>query len=384
MNDTARRWRLALVAVAMMLTAESQPQPATTSQPRWSPSDIGELLQAVEDSEAEGLRPENYGHAELVTALIAGTPDMDRLADRSALALAHDLNEGAAPASARLDWHIERQPMDYAAWLDRALAHHDLRASLAALLPTDRNYAQLKLALANCRATQADCHLYEINLDRWRALPRSFGPRYLWVNIPAFRLDLIDHGKVVASHRVIVGKPASRTPLFKAEVTGITMNPWWNVPCSIVDESIGRLVRNRPKEAARRGFVASRDRKGGLIVRQKPGPDNALGRLKLEMANPYSVYIHDTPSRDLFAKDARALSHGCVRTEDPVELARALLGADRDTELQLLLTSGQTKLLALPHPVPVYVVYLTVDVDPTDGDRLHVYDDVYHRDGDRL
>jgi murein L,D-transpeptidase YcbB/YkuD len=362
----------------------SQSRAAVAAQPRWSPIDVQELLEAVERSDAEGLRPEDYGAAELISALIAGTPDMDRLADRSALALAHDLNEGAAPAAERSDWHIERQPTDYAAWLDRALASHSVRASFAALLPTDRNYAQLKSALADCHATRSDCRLYEINLDRWRALPRSLGSRYLWVNVPAFRLDLVDNGKVIASHRVIVGKPASRTPLFKAEVTGVTMNPWWNVPCSIVGESIGRLVRTQPKEAVRQGFVASRARDGTLLVRQKPGPANALGRMKLEMANPYDVYIHDTPSRELFAKDERALSHGCVRAEDPVELAQAILGDDRRMELELLLLTGKTKLLPLPTPLPVYVVYFTVDFDPTDGGRLHVYDDIYGRDDHRL
>jgi murein L,D-transpeptidase YcbB/YkuD len=83
------------------------------------------------------------------------------------------------------------------------------------LLPTDRNYVELKAALADCREAGGACQPFEVNLDRWRALPRDLGTRYLWVNIPAFRLDLVDNGKVVSSHRIIVGRPSNRTPLFK-------------------------------------------------------------------------------------------------------------------------------------------------------------------------
>ena len=166
-----------------------------------------------------------------------------------------------------------------------------------------------------------------------------------------------------------------------ATVTGVTINPWWNVPCSIVDESIGKLVRDHPAEAARRGFVASRDANGKLVVRQKPGPDNSLGQVKLEMPNPYSVFIHDTPSRTLFARDKRSYSHGCIRTEDPQGLATALLGKDRTAEIGMLLLSRQSRTLPLKPPLPVYVVYLTAGVDPKSG-RVVRYDDVYHRDGE--
>jgi murein L,D-transpeptidase YcbB/YkuD len=377
-----RRWFAATTIALGLLAAERAS--AVEEPARWNPTDIQDLLQAVEDSQAEGLRPSDYGLSDLVTALVSGTANMDRLADRAALALAHDLNEGAAPLAKRRDWHIERPPMDYASWLAGALARHDLRASFAALLPANSDYAELKLALADCRATGGKCGSLEVNLDRWRALPRDLGTRYLWVNIPAFRLDLIENGRIVSSHRIIVGKPSSRTPVFKAEVTGVTANPWWNVPCSIVDESIGRLVRTRPKEAARRGYVASRGTSGQLTVRQKPSPQNALGQLKLEMPNPYNVYIHDTPAKDLFANKARAFSHGCVRTENPVALARALLGDGRKMEIELLLLSGKTKLLPLAAPVPVYVVYLTAELEPADKAGIQLHDDVYARDAKGL
>jgi murein L,D-transpeptidase YcbB/YkuD len=217
-------------------------------------------------------------------------------------------------------------------------------------------------------------------MDRLRALPRELGRRYLWVNVPAFRLDLIEDQRVVASHRIIVGKPGSQTPSFQAQVTGVTVNPWWNVPCSIVDESIGKLVASNPAEAARRGYVASRDAKGHLTVRQKPGPDNALGRIKLEMPNPFDVYIHDTPSKDLFANTRRAFSHGCIRTEDPKSLAVILLGPAQESTVDMLLATNVSRTLKLAPPVPVYVLYLTAEADPDTPDGVATYPDIYRRD----
>jgi murein L,D-transpeptidase YcbB/YkuD len=230
-----------------------------------------------------------------------------------------------------------------------------------------------------CRALRLDCSILEINLDRWRALPRDFGSRYLWVNVPAQRLDLIENGRIAASHKVIIGKPGTATPLFQAVVTAATANPWWNVPSSIIDESIGKLVRTNPREAARRGYVATVDRQGKLVVRQKPGPGNALGRLKLEMPNPYGVYIHDTSTRELFARDARALSHGCIRTDQPEVLAKALLGTNWAAfDTALLLATTQT--VKLPASVPVYVVYLTAEPDASGLDGATYYPDIYRRD----
>ncbi|WP_404710386.1 L,D-transpeptidase family protein [Sphingomonas sp. MMS24-J13] len=346
--------------------------------PRWAESDVEALLTTVAASAEEGLDPKDYDAAGLAQARDAQAADLDALADKIALKLAHDFYEGAAPAAVRTDWHIAREKFDYGAWLDQVLARHSVRASFARLLPTSPAYLQLKASLARCPASPATCQTIAANLDRWRWLPRDLGQRYLWVNVPAYRLDLIEDGRIVASRKVIVGKPGTRTPAFQAVVKAITVNPWWNVPCSIVDESIGKLVRQRPQEAARRGFVSSVDAKGQLVVRQRPGPDNALGRIKLEMPNPYGVYIHDTPARSLFAKDARAFSHGCIRTEEPEELARTLLGPSRAIEVDTLLITGTTRTLPLATALPVYVVYFTAGTSE-DG-KIETYRDIYGRD----
>ena len=344
--------------------------------PRWSASDLAALSDVAASAPAEGLS-RDYGAAGL-----ADQPGdvSDIKADVIALALAHDYYEGSVRTRGDPSWHIKRGDLDYRAWLDDVLSRHSVRASFRALLPDTLAYSGLKLGLARCRAAAGRCGTLAANLDRLRALPRNLGQRYLWVNLPAFRLDLVEDGKVVASHRVIVGKPGSQTPSFQATVTGVTINPWWNVPCSIVDESIGKLIATRPAEAARRGFVASRDAKGRLVVRQKPGPDNALGQIKLEMPNPFGVYIHDTPSRNLFARDTRAFSHGCIRTEDPKSLAVILLGPDKEAAVDLLLATRVSRTLKLASPVPVYVLYMTAEADAAAPNGVTTYADIYHRD----
>ena len=346
----------------------------------WDKDNIRALMDVIASARSEGLNPADYGGSAVEIASAEGNPDLTDRADAMALSLARDFYEGHIPLAERGDWHFSRQEVDYRTWLDGVKASHNLRGSFAKLLPQGSDYAGLRRALAACRSGSGNCAIIEANLDRWRALPRQFGQRYLWVNVPAYRLDLIENGRVVASHKVIVGKPGTKTPLFRAMVTGVTANPWWNVPCSIVDESIGKLIRTNPEEAARRGYVASTDAQGKLVVRQKPGPDNALGRLKLEMPNPFGVYIHDTPSRDLFARDARALSHGCIRTDQPDALARTLLGEARSQDLDTALAIGSTRTIKLPAPLPVYVVYLTAEPDPSVSGGLAIYRDIYHRD----
>jgi len=361
------------LALASMVSAPVQASP-------WTRTDVSELLDVISASESEGLRPEAYAPDVLRRALDQDDPALDRIADRSALALAHDYEEGAAPNSARQNWHMPGHSLDYRVWLDKALAQHDLRRAFQALLPDGVAYQGLRTGLGRCRVARGDCTAILASMERWRWLPRELGQRYLWVNVPAYRLDVMENGHLVGSHKVIVGKPNRQTPQFIATVIGVTINPWWNVPCSILPEGIGRLVRTNPEEAARRGYVASHDARGQLIVRQRPGPNNALGRLKLEMPNRFNVYIHDTPSRNLFATDARAYSHGCIRADQPLDLAVGLLGPEAALAAEAALADTQTRTIRLPEPMPVYVVYQTAEPDPAAVDGIAVYPDIYHRD----
>lgn len=363
------RWSFTLAVIAAAIPA------AASAGPHWTSQDLAALHDVVATAAGEGLG--DYDAApigELQSGAIA-----DVVADTISLKLARDLFEGSERVREDRSWHIDRGSLDYRAWLDDALSRHSLRSSFQALLPKDARYGALKQALAHC-AGPAACARIAANLDRLRAMPRDLGTRYLWVNVPAYRLDLIENGRAVASHRVIVGKPGSQTPSFQAKVTGVTINPWWNVPCSIVDESIGKLIASNPREAARRGYVATKGADGKLVVKQRPGPDNALGRIKLEMPNPYDVYIHDTPSKDLFASTRRAFSHGCIRTEDPHSLAVSILGPDQEATVDLLLSTGVSRTLRLAQPLPVYVVYLTAEGDETAAGGVAIYPDIYRRD----
>jgi len=356
------------VALGLVLGAGAE------AAPRWSGSDLAALQDVVAGAQAEGLA--DYDSQSFLTF----TPGdvTDSVADTTALSLARDYFEGSDHVRADRSWHIDRGSLDYEAWLNDALSHHSVRASFQSLLPQTTRYAALRRTLPGC-AKPVECSRIALNLDRLRALPRELGTRYVWVDVPAYRLDVVENGRTVASHRVIVGKPGSQTPSFQAKATGVTINPWWNVPCSIVDESVGKLIAINPQEAARRGYVATRDAKGKLVVRQKPGPDNALGQIKIEMPNPYDVYIHDTPSRDLFSRSARAFSHGCIRTEDPKSLAVTLLGETAETTVNLLLATGVSRTLKLPQSVPVYVVYVTAEADEGTG-RALFHPDIYKRD----
>ena len=178
----------------------------------------------------------------------------------------------------------------------------------------------------------------------------------------------------VSTWKVIVGKASTPTPVFDTAITGVTFNPWWNVPASIVRESVGALVRRNPSVARARGYVWSDGR-----IRQKPGPGNALGQMKLVMPNRFSVYMHDTPNKSLFEEEVRAFSHGCIRTGDAMGYAATLLeGIKTREEVDAIVASQKTTTVDLARPMPVYIAYFTVATDSTG--ELKIQPDLYQRD----
>lgn len=219
-----------------------------------------------------------------------------------------------------------------------------------------------------------------VNLERWRQMPTDLGPRYLLVNIPEAVVRLMVDDRVEHVHKVMVGRPATPTPRFSAIVTGVILNPSWTVPDSIIAESAGTLVRYSPAAARAKGYTWSRTASGRLRVVQRPGPGNALGEVKFDMPNAYRVYLHDTPSKDLFAADQRTFSHGCIRVDDALGLAERLLdgsGWDR-ARIDATIQTRRTERIALAAPLPVHVIYLTAFADP-DG-TVRLIDDPYNLD----
>jgi murein L,D-transpeptidase YcbB/YkuD len=350
--------------------------------PFWDRAAARELLDYGRGVGQEGLDPADYRLTELTAALDGPAAALDAAATRSFALLARDLADGHVAPAARGDAHYPYPtlaPRDVERSMELALATRTVAASLSGLLPAGADYRALRAALAG--ATDAETRMaIRVNLERWRWLPREAGGRWLLVNVPAFELRLLDGGETVATHRVIVGKSRTPTPQFAATVTGVIINPDWNVPASIIAESVGKLVRTRPDTARARGYTWSTDANGRLKVVQKPGPDNALGQLKLVMPNPWSIYVHDTPAKTLFERDERAFSHGCIRTQAPDQLAARLLdGTDWDlARIDATMTSREQVTVQLPKALPIVIGYFTAIVDANGAVRL--VKDVYGRD----
>jgi murein L,D-transpeptidase YcbB/YkuD len=213
------------------------------------------------------------------------------------------------------------------------------------------------------------------NLERLRWLPHAFEKSYVAVNVPDATLAVVDNGSTILTSRVIVGRPHDRTPIFRAEITGIVANPPWIVPAVIARREIA------PKAAADPGYLARHHMiVGNGQYRQLPGKDNALGYLKLDVSDRFSVYLHDTPSRGLFARHERFLSHGCIRVQQIRPLASYALSGDLDAgadRLNAAIATNVTTRLAVKVPLPVYVVYFTAFAA---ADGLQFRPDVYGRD----
>lgn len=210
------------------------------------------------------------------------------------------------------------------------------------------------------------------NMEFWRWLPRDLGAERVVVNIPEFTARLYRDNDLAVPFRVITGKPDKPTPLFSDSIEYLVVNPSWNVPQSIIkNEMLPKL------DALRAQGYEIRTVNGRLTVRQPPGERNALGQIKFIFPNDYAVYMHDTPTRNLFATARRAYSHGCVRVDQPFKLAETLLRPERGwTEERLRKMVGKTeRRVSLPAPVPIHIVYFTLAVD--EYGRLQRFEDIY-------
>lgn len=354
-----------LAALLLCTAAAAPPDPEL----HWTAEQIDRLRVWLRIAPQEGLvLPAVPGLSDAVQTGDASR--IDRAMTELALALARAYLLGSSGPGARAGWRIAENDgvIDLSARLSAALARNDVDGFYTALRPRNTDYEALRKALSNEVDPKRRAVLIR-NLERWRWLPLDMGHRYLLVNAAGFEVGLWEDGRRVAHWRVVVGKPRTPTPVFSAIVTGVTVNPWWDVPPSIVAESVGRLTRTSPAEARRRGYVW-----GGGSYRQRPGPGNSLGLIKLVMPNPYKVYLHDTPSKALFDKPVRAFSHGCIRVHTALEFAARLLGRPLDAEV----AQGSTVTLPLDDPLPVYVTYFTADV--SDVGAVEYHDDIYGRD----
>jgi murein L,D-transpeptidase YcbB/YkuD len=234
------------------------------------------------------------------------------------------------------------------------------------------------------------------NMERWRWMPRTFEDRYILVNVPENELRVVEHGTTILRSRVIVGRVTDPTPIVRAMVRGLLINPPWNVPSIIARREILPKLRKDRFYLAKQDMILrdgpAGDPHGARVdwralktmpyrVQQLAGPKNALGRIKLDMPNRFDAYLHDTPGQAAFQLDERFLSHGCVRVRQIMELASIVLTGDPETGIssaQTMIDTGATQRVSAGTPIPVYLVYWTA-FQGDDG-QLNFRPDIYGRD----
>jgi len=235
----------------------------------------------------------------------------------------------------------------------------------------------------------------EVNLERRRWLDREPGGFYVFANLADQELKVVKDGKTIHTARIVVGKTYFKTPVFTEQMSYLVINPYWNVPSSIANREYLPELKKDPGYLQRQGIRVLN--KSGKIVnpysvnwsgigrmpyrlRQDTGAKNALGRIKFMFPNKYNVYIHDTPSKSLFKKDLRVFSHGCIRVQNPTQLAEIILGKQgwNLSRINSQIASGKRRIVKLKKKIPVYVTYITAWVNK-DG-STNFRRDVYGRD----
>ena len=241
----------------------------------------------------------------------------------------------------------------------------------------------------------------ELNMERWRWIPRDLGNRYLLVNIADALLWVAENRQRIMEMRVIVGRPYRQTPVFSSKMVYMVINPYWNIPTSLALKDILPKIRKDSNYIAQQKIKIFKDWSKGAPeidpktidwkaykrqnfiykLRQDPGPRNALGRIKFMLPNKFAVYLHDTPNRSDFKETNRNFSSGCIRTEKPIDLALYLLQDDHQWSREKLLEiieTGETQVIELQRPITVHIQYWTAWMD--ENGRINFRDDIYDRD----
>ena len=377
--------------------------------PFWLAANSGDaadqLLSLLSSASVEGLDPAKYHVAELQQAVTAArtgkkkhVAEADRALSEAFVSYVADLRQDPGVGLTYVDASLKpARPTPLATLLTAVIAPSlsDYVHNMGWMHPF---YAQLRDAIVtHAYTTDQQRDLLAINLQRARALPAG-RQRYVLVNAAQQRLYMYEDGKVVDSMVVVVGKPKWQTPMLAAYIRYAALNPYWYVPSDLAGEDVGQYVVKfglkylddygyeivsdwtpnpkiiDPKTIDWKGVVDGTVK--DIMIRQKPGPKNFMGRMKFMFPNYFGVYLHDNPRRELFLKSARFFSGGCVRLEDAPRLGRWLFGHDLDWQ-----SAGIEQPVPLAQPVPVYITYLTA---MPDGTSIAYYDDVYGRDAPKL
>ena len=370
------------------------------------------VIAQLGNAAADGLDPADYQ----VPAFGAATgaealADADLTLSYSALTYARHLATGRiAPTRVLVEVDYGDHTPAPAEILRKLADATDAGAALESFNPPHRGFQSLKAKLAALRdaatqpepveapaaktakgkrvekpsspaaTTQAQIDVVLANMERWRWLPHDLGATYVMVNVPDFTLKVVHDHQEEWHTKIVAGKPQTPTPLLSAQMDNVLVNPSWHVPQSIIkNEYLPRYGRD-PNIFARMGLEVKRHPDGTLSVTQPPGAGNALGRIKFNFPNKFSVYLHDTPQKQLFAADKRAFSHGCMRVENPtmfgeVMLHLAMNGPAPDArQLSALFGRGE-RIFKLDEGPMVHLTYQTAFVD--DAGKLQLREDIY-------
>ena len=341
---------------------------------------LAALRDAADAGEAlRGFNPPHRGYL-LLRAKLAEMRRGADMADRGPIPAGPALKPGMKDA--RVPLVRARFGLDIAAHGDEGLVYDTRVASAVADYQRSHGLPASGVLTSRTVASLSGGHPRRLedeivaNMERWRWLPRDLGARYVAVNIPDYSLDVFENDRPVHHARVVVGKPDHETPVFSETMKFIIVNPYWNVPLSIVNKEMMPKLAANPNYFEDHGYEVVQ-RNGETYVRQPPGDSNALGRIKFMFPNKFSVYLHDTNARSYFARQDRALSHGCVRVDQPFKLAEMVLGRDRgwsEARVESMVGGGE-RTVNLPSPVQVHMNYFTAFVD--DGGQLRLRDDIY-------
>ena len=235
-----------------------------------------------------------------------------------------------------------------------------------------------------------------VNMERSRWMPAKMENDYLWINIPEYKLHVYENGSTDWSMNVVVGKQTTKTSIFRGSISEVVLNPYWNVPASIVNNDVLLHLKKNVSYIRKNNMEI---RSGSTVinpykinwhqyqyaipytVRQKPGNNNSLGKIKFLFPNSFNIYLHDTPSKELFGETKRAFSHGCIRIEEPLKLAYYLTKDNKfwsNNRIDSVLVNDKETSISMGHKMPVYIAYFTAWVS-NDG-QLNFRNDVYNMD----
>jgi murein L,D-transpeptidase YcbB/YkuD len=365
------------------------------------------LLDGQIEKTLESLRPQDMGYDGLKSALIAYNDTMQaggwpRVPKGPKIQIG-DRGSRVAALRSRLyiSGDLKETVKDDPEFFDEALDQAVLRFQHRHGLKEDGIVGRETLAALNVPAEDRVRQI-KLNMERWRRLsPHDFGPRYLLVNIANFKLDVLENKSSIFDMRIVAGRECRPTPVFTGKMTYVVINPYWHIPQKLAVEDMLPRIKKDPEFVKEQNIRIFESWEAGAReldpesvdwsqitkenfsykLRQDPGPLNALGRIKFMFPNRFGVYLHDTPSRNLFEKTKRCFSSGCVRVAEPVELAAYLLQDNPNWARERIMdaiNSLKTQIVSLPEPIAVHIIYQTAWVDEVG--TIQFRDDIYERD----